>query len=128
MKLSISGKNMKLDDAMKEHIERRVYFALSRFSPRVARVAVTVEDINGPRGGIDKRCSILVKLDRIEELKVESTDSKVYVAVDAAADRIGRSVQRKVERRRTLGRSAPPSEMHVSAEDEGPTETVRDRQ
>jgi len=126
MKLSISGKNMKLDDAMKEHIERRVYFALSRFSPRVARVTVTVEDVNGPRGGIDKRCRILVKLDRMEELKVESTDSGIYAAVDTAADRMGRSVQRKIERRRTLGRSASSSERHISAEGEETTETIRD--
>ena len=99
MKLSISGKNIKVDDAMKEHIDRRIRFALSRFSPRISRVSVTVEDVNGPRGGIDKRCRILVKLDRMEELQVEITDADVYAAVDAAADRVGRSVQRKLDRR-----------------------------
>ena len=124
MKLSLSGRNLKLGDAMREHIERRVYFALSRFSPRVARVAVTVEDINGPRGGIDKRCRILVKLDRMEELRVESTDSEVYAAVAVAVDRMGRSVQRKVERRRTLRRAAPRSERRGAEAIESTTPSV----
>ena len=43
MKLIITGKRVKLDEALREHIERRVYFALSRFSPRVAFVLVTVD-------------------------------------------------------------------------------------
>ena len=96
MKLIITGKKVKLDEALREYIERRVYFALSRFSPRIARVSVTVEDVNGPRGGIDKRCRILVKLGRMEELKVETTDAEIYDAVAAAVDRVGRSVQRKL--------------------------------
>ncbi len=104
MKLKISGKSMKLDDTIKEHIERRVYFALSRFSPRIARVSVTIEDVNGTRGGIDKRCRILVKLNGLEEFSAASTEAKVHAAVAAAASRIGRTVQRKLERRRAVRR------------------------
>jgi ribosomal subunit interface protein len=118
MKLIITGKRVKLDEALREHIERRVYFALSRFSPRIARVSVTVEDVNGPRGGIDKRCRILVKLDRMEELKVETTDAEIYDAVAATADRVGRSVQRKLDRRRTVRRSGRRSENHDPEEEE----------
>ena len=99
MKLIITGEKVKLDEALREHIERRVYFALSRFSPRVARVSVTVEDVNRPRGGIGKRCRILVKLDRMDEVRVASTDAEIYDAVAAAAGRLGRSVRRKLDRR-----------------------------
>jgi putative sigma-54 modulation protein len=121
MNLSISGKNMKLNDTMKERIEQRIYFALSRFSPRISRVSVTVEDINGPRGGIDKRCRILVKLDRMEELQVEITDADIDDAVAAAADRMGRSVQRKLDRGRTVRRSGQRSKIHDPEEEEPTT-------
>lgn len=124
MKLSISGKNMKINDALKEHIEQRIYFALSRFSPRVARVSVTVEDVNGPRGGIDKRCRILVKLDRMEDVAIETTDAEIYDAVSAAADRVGRSVQRKLDRGRTVRRSGRQSKNHDPKEEEPTTPSV----
>ena len=124
MKLIITGKKVNLSEALREHIERRVYFALSRFSPRISRVSVTVEDVNGPRGGIDKRCQILVKLDRMEELKVETTDAEIHDAVAAAADRVGRAVQRQLDRRRTVSRSDRRSENHDGEEEEPTTSSV----
>ena len=104
MKLVISTKNVNLDDTLRKHIEQRIYFAFSRFSPRISRVSVMAEDINGPRGGTDKRCRIVVKLKRSGELTVEATDTDMSAAVSTAADRAGRAAQRELERRRTLGR------------------------
>ena len=43
-----------------DHIERRLRFALDRFGDRIARVFVFLHDRNGPRGGIDKICRVLV--------------------------------------------------------------------
>lgn len=109
---------MKLDDSMKEHIERRIDFALGRFAARVARVSVTIEDAGGPGGGIKKRCCILVKLDRMEEIVVEGTNAEFYDAVALAADRVGRSVQRRLDRRRTIRRSGRRPEDHDREETE----------
>ena len=44
------------------HVERRLRFALTRFSGRIGRVNVFLTDQNGPRGGIDKTCRIVVRL------------------------------------------------------------------
>jgi ribosomal subunit interface protein len=107
MKHCITAKNVTIDDALHEHIEQRIYFAFSRFSPRISRVSVMVEDVNGPRGGIDKRCRIVVKLKRGGEVAVEATDADMSAAASAAADRAGRAVQRELERRRTLERKPP---------------------
>jgi hypothetical protein len=38
--------------------ERRVRFVLRRLSQRVTRADVQFSDVNGPRGGVDKRCQI----------------------------------------------------------------------
>ena len=118
MKLVISTKNVNLDDTLRKHIEQRIYFAFSRFSPRISRVSVMAEDINGPRGGIDKRCRIVVKLERSRELTVEGTDTDISAAVATVADRAGRAVQRELERRRTLGRKPPQiTKTHDEPED-----------
>ncbi len=118
MKLVISTNNVNLDDTLRKHIEQRIYFAFSRFSPRISRVSVMAEEINGPCGGIDKRCRIVVKLDRSRELTVVGTDTNMSAAVSTVVARAGRAVQRELERRRTLGRKAPQvTKTHDEPED-----------
>lgn len=48
---------------MREVVERRVRFVLRRLSALVPRVDVKLVDVNGPRGGIDKRCQIELRTD-----------------------------------------------------------------
>lgn len=38
--------------------EHRVRFSMRRLSWTVPRVKVYLSDVNGPRGGIDKRCQV----------------------------------------------------------------------
>ena len=38
--------------------ERRVRFVLRRLGWMVPRAEVKMSDVNGPRGGIDKRCQV----------------------------------------------------------------------
>ena len=107
MHLDIRGQNFTLTPSLLEHVERRVQFSLARFDGRVTRVAVRVTDVNGPRGGVDKRCRIAVRVRPAGEIVVEDTCPDLYAAIDGAADRIGRSVQREVERLRD-GAPMPP--------------------
>ena len=98
MELEIRRHNIHLSDAMKDHIERRLEFALGQFNSRLGSVAVHVEDVNGPKGGIDKQCRILVTLPGGKVIKVEELDAEVTAAVDRAADRIGHAVRREIDR------------------------------
>ena len=47
-------------EELAEHTERRVHQHLSRFGRQVAGVTVRLSDVNGPRGGRDKRCQVTV--------------------------------------------------------------------
>jgi ribosome hibernation promoting factor len=77
----------------------------------VERVDVRIQDVNGPRGGVDKQCSITADLKttrRRPVVKVTSAD--VYAAVQAASVRLGEAVFRALSRRRWLDRFARPRE------------------
>ena len=87
MKIQIRGKDIALDEAMQEYIERRLLFSLGRFSPRITRVTVQVLDLNGPRGGLDKSCRIEVQLHPSGRVFVKDTDAHLHAAVDRAVDR-----------------------------------------
>ena len=100
MRLKVSGGNVALDEPLREEIETRVRFALGRFSSRIGQVSARVEDLNGPRGGRDKRCRIIVKMRGSGQLSVEAMEEELSEAVSRAADRAARRVQRELERRR----------------------------
>ena len=117
MQLLIRGDSFRLSQALQEYIARRLHFALGRFASAIQRVSVRAGDVNGPRGGIDKRCSLEVRLraGRSAALSVTTDDSDLRTAVDRSAKRMARSVARELERKRQRrpirsGDSPPRSE------------------
>jgi putative sigma-54 modulation protein len=83
-----------------DHIERRLRFALSRFAGRIEKIVVFLHDHNGPKGGVDKVCRVLVKARGCGMIMAAVADTEWVAAVDRATTRIGRSVARQIERRR----------------------------
>lgn len=108
MEIRLTARNVELSDDLREHIERRIYFALSRFGHRIRKVDVKVEDINGPRGGMDKRCSVIVRIAPGRRVAIEDSDSDILVAVDRAADRLGRAVAREIDRQKNHAVASVP--------------------
>lgn len=98
MELEIGKHDVHLNDTLRDHIERRLDFALSQFGNFVSRVTVTLADVNGPRGGPDKQCRLLIHLRSGSLVKVEDTDEDMTAAVNRAADRAGHAVARQLER------------------------------
>jgi putative sigma-54 modulation protein len=60
MLLNVLSRGVVLTDSMRAAMQRKLDFALDRFGDRLERVEVTIEDLNGPRGGVDKRVRLLL--------------------------------------------------------------------
>jgi ribosome hibernation promoting factor len=106
MKILIRSR-IRASAAVRAYVERRLQFSLDRFSQRVERAVVHLEDVNGPRGGEDKVCRIEVRLRPTGSVLVEESGSAVLAAVAGAAERLGRAVSRALERRRDVDRAGP---------------------
>jgi putative sigma-54 modulation protein len=100
MRIDIQTSGFKLTGGLREHTERRLQFALSWAVHDVRKVVVRLSDINGPRGGNDKRCYIQIPIPGRPDVVIEDTESDLYVAIDRAVERIERSVARRLERQR----------------------------
>lgn len=98
MRIDIQANDFELTDALREHTERRLQFALSWAGNDVRKIVVRLSDINGPRGGKDKRCAIQIPMPRAQDVLIEDTESDMYVAIDRAVDRAERTLARKLER------------------------------
>lgn len=81
-----------------ELARKRLEFALGRFAGRVRSLHVTLTDLNGPRGGLDKHCRIAIRLERLGRLIViEDVDAEPEAAISRAAERAARAVTRAVD-------------------------------
>jgi putative sigma-54 modulation protein len=100
MQLELRGLDFELDDELTEHIERRLRFALGRFAERIRHLTVHLSDVNGPRGGIDKRCRIEVGLFPRGVVMVQGLGDDPFALVTHSARRVRRAVRRELERRR----------------------------
>lgn len=98
MQIQIGAKRLELTAFQRETVDRRLRYALGRFGGRIRRVEVLVTDENGPRGGIDTTCRILVKTAPRGEVRAEVTDIGVELAVSRAVQRVARSVSSELQR------------------------------
>jgi putative sigma-54 modulation protein len=104
MHIAIHARNFDLTDALGSYTERRLRFALTSADNYVQRIVVRLSDINGPKGGDDKRCHVQVMLADLPDVVVEDIEADHYFAIDRAVDRAARTVMRKITRRQKLGK------------------------
>ena len=105
MHIEIQARGFTLTQAIRGYVERRLRFALSARYARIDRLRVRLSDINGPRGGRDKRCHLQVLLPGQTALVIEDTKANLYVAIDCAADRARRTLTRRLARQRDNDRA-----------------------
>ena len=86
--------------------ERRVRFAMRRLSWLAPRVRVHFSDVNGPRGGIDKRCQVELITDGAEKVVVTSLARDWMSALQSALSRAARSLLHNWQRTQDKARSS----------------------
>lgn len=100
MRLEIRSPRLPVGDGVRAYVERRMRFALGRVASALERVVVRLGDVNGPRGGEDKRCRVSLVVRPGTRLIVDELDHDLYAAIDRAAGRAGRAAARAVGRQR----------------------------
>jgi len=91
-----NNKQAGIDDNDSNEVKRLLKFSLSRFEGAVTRVKIRFSDVNGPKGGIDKRCRISAKL-RTGGQVVVSGEGEYYIeALGNCLEILVRSIRRKI--------------------------------
>ena len=89
---------------MRAFAERRVRFSMRRLSWLVLRVKVYLSDVNGPRGGVDKRCQVQLFADGRPDVVVTSVARDWRSALQSALGRAVRSLLYNWQRSQKLAR------------------------
>ena len=88
MKIDITTQQVELNKNVSDRVLRRLRFALSKFGHSIRRVQVHFSDLNGPKGGNDKKCSIKVKL-ITGEVMVQGVGKDITTALSYSVERVG---------------------------------------
>jgi ribosome-associated translation inhibitor RaiA len=82
------------------HVRGKLARRLRKFAESIERVSLRCEDVNGPRGGVDRVCRVKVVLRGLPSVVFEQRDVSLNAAVDLALDGVERAVRRALQRRR----------------------------
>jgi putative sigma-54 modulation protein len=104
MNVSIRGRHLAVSEPLKAYAVRRLTFSLGSFGSLVSDVEIRVDDVNGPRGGVDKTSVITAVLRPIGTLVARARHASVYSAIDRAAVRIRALLVRRLTRTRRRDR------------------------
>jgi hypothetical protein len=85
----------------------RVRFVMRRLTWLVPRARVQFSDINGPRGGLDKRCKVEIQTETNGSVVVTSVARDWRSALDQALARASRALLRAWRRSRAHARPHP---------------------
>lgn len=90
---------------MRELSVEKVHFVLRRLTALVQRAKVQFSDVNGPRGGIDKRCQVEITTDALGTVVIASLAGDWRTALDRSLGRAARVLKRCLQRRNKPTRS-----------------------
>lgn len=85
-------------DALRLYAERRLTFALRRFENRTRRLIVRLADLNGPKRGIDARCSMTLQLRDGRHIAAEAVTAWPFASITLAAKRLSAALRHELER------------------------------
>ena len=92
--ITINHVEPQMSRQLRDYAERRLAFALRRFHQQIRNVRVRLVDLNGPKRGVDARCSVIAELTNGKQLFVEATTARPFSSVTEAAGRMSEALRR----------------------------------
>ncbi len=80
-------------------LEKILISQLARFQHRIKQVQLYIEDVNGPRGGLDKHCRCVLHLRRTAPIVIRDCDHSIPAMIHRVADRASHALGRYADKR-----------------------------
>lgn len=93
-------------------IEHAVASGLDRFKHTIREVRLSVVDVNGPRGGLDKMCRVMLRMKPAGMLVATAHGTSPEHAATEALRRLNENIARTLSRRRKRFRRATMNIVH----------------
>jgi putative sigma-54 modulation protein len=81
---------------LRRESERRLKLAAAPFQGQIREIGIVLRDVNGPRGGVDKRCTVIARLRRGGSIEIEETSTTFVESIRGAAKRLRSLLGRRI--------------------------------
>lgn len=99
MLIQFRSNNIKVTEELEARLSGFINRSLKRFSDRITRIEVHLEDENSRKGGKDdKRCSMEVRPENLDPIIVTSKSDNIIKSVREAADKSKASLDKAMGR------------------------------
>jgi len=99
MELTITELNVELNNENKLRIRQKAKRMFNKIRDNIQKITVTVDDINGPKGGKDKVCKIIIHASGMPDIVVTDNQNSVSNAVNTAFTRARVTLLKKLKRK-----------------------------
>jgi ribosome-associated translation inhibitor RaiA len=90
--------HIKTSDDLTRRVEDEVIGTLERFGDQVVTVEVHLNDVNGHKHGVDKRCMMEARLSGLQPIAVTHMAETLDEAIEGAAEKLERSIDSTVDK------------------------------
>ena len=104
MKVDVRFRGLDGSHSLSAYVVRRAQLQFGRFNGAIRLVVVRIGDVNGPKGGADKRCQVTISGPALGTISVVDLSADAYSAVDLVLERAARAAGRNIEQARSVRR------------------------
>ena len=102
MQIQVNHDNrVRLAEDTAERLSRTVEDYLAKFADRITRVEMHLGDLNGGKGGPDKRCMLEARMSNLQPIAVTHDADTVQLAIDGALERLDHAISHAIGKRET---------------------------
>jgi ribosome-associated translation inhibitor RaiA len=100
MNIDIQANGLNLTTGLRQHIRNRFFIAFQGTKQHLRKITVRLIDVNGPRGGQDKKCRVHLGVVGGQDVVIENTDTQLHSAIEGATNRAQNTLARRIDKRR----------------------------
>jgi ribosome-associated translation inhibitor RaiA len=97
MQIQVNHDNhVRLTGDTADRLSRTVEDSLAKFADRITRVEMHLGDVNGSKGGPDKRCMLEARISNMKPIAVTHHADTLQLAIDGALERLDHALSHAI--------------------------------
>lgn len=108
MNINLQARDFHLTDSLESKIRQKMNILLSRFDHKIRTTRVVLSDINGPKGGKDKRCIIKIEVHNFKTIVIDEVTDNMHESISRGSQQAKRAIAKLVDKSRGKKRERSP--------------------